>query len=214
MTKTLSLSKPACPTYACVVGPEKSIKARQHREKRLFHGIVPASFLPRAGQHIQTNLIPTHSQDNPEKLLMLLTQFLWEVPRLRFISPWSASLDGGIFRFGHTKFCPAVGYPSISDKIRSARHVSLRTSQVQTQLECEVASACADCPGFLVLGASPAPASTLVSEPQIVPLGWHFCFTGPWSLDIAWICCPQLPHHPCKNGPHSTSFYSTGGGTR
>ena len=30
-------------------------------------------------------------------------------------------------------------------------------------------SACADCPGFLVLGAAPAPASTFVSEPQIVP---------------------------------------------
>ena len=26
---------------------------------------------------------------------------------------------------------------------------------------------CADCPGFLVLGAAPAPASTFVSEPQI-----------------------------------------------
>ena len=34
---------------------------------------------------------------------------------------------------------------------------------------------------------------------------------GP--LDIAWICCPQLPHHPCKNGTHSTCFYSTGGHT-
>ena len=33
-----------------------------------------------------------------------------------------------------------------------------------------VDSACADCPGFLVLGAAPAPASTFVSEPQIVPL--------------------------------------------
>ena len=32
---------------------------------------------------------------------------------------------------------------------------------------------------------------------------------GPW--DIAWICCPQLHHHPCKNGTHSTCFYSTGG---
>ena len=31
-------------------------------------------------------------------------------------------------------------------------------------------SACADCPGFLVLGAAPAPASTFVPEPQIVPL--------------------------------------------
>ena len=34
-----------------------------------------------------------------------------------------------------------------------------------------VDSACADCPGFWVLGAAPAPASTFVSEPQIVPLG-------------------------------------------
>ena len=40
----------------------------------------------------------------------------------------------------------------------------------------------------------------------------------PWAsvllygpLDIDWICCPQLPHHPCKNGTHSTCFYSTGG---
>ena len=36
-------------------------------------------------------------------------------------------------------------------------------------------------------------------------------FYGP--LDIAWICCPQLLHHPCKNGTHSTCFYSTGGHT-
>ena len=35
---------------------------------------------------------------------------------------------------------------------------------------------------------------------------------GP--VDIAWICCSQLPHHPCKNGMHSTCFYSTGGGKR
>ena len=33
-----------------------------------------------------------------------------------------------------------------------------------------VDSTCADCPGFLVLGAAPAPASTFVSEPQIVRL--------------------------------------------
>ena len=32
----------------------------------------------------------------------------------------------------------------------------------------------------------------------------------PWAsillygpVDIAWICCPQLPHHPCKNGTSS-----------
>ena len=42
----------------------------------------------------------------------------------------------------------------------------------------------------------------------------------PWAiillyvpLNIAWICCPQLHHHPCKNGTHSTCFYSTGGHT-
>ena len=34
-----------------------------------------------------------------------------------------------------------------------------------------VDSARADCPGLLVLGAAPAPASTFLSEPQIVPLG-------------------------------------------
>ena len=39
--------------------------------------------------------------------------------------------------------------------------------------------------------------------------GLAFCFMGPWTF--AWICCPQLPDHPCKNGTHSTCFYSTGG---
>ena len=34
-----------------------------------------------------------------------------------------------------------------------------------------VDSACADCPGFRVLSAAPAPASTFISEPQTVPLG-------------------------------------------
>ena len=42
--------------------------------------------------------------------------------------------------------------------------------------------------------------------------GLAFCFMGPWAF--AWICCPQLPHRPCKNGTHSTCFYSTQGGTR
>ena len=55
------------------------------------------------------------------------------------------------------------------------------------------------CPGFhLGLGASDC-------SPSLA-----FCFMGPWTF--AWICCPQLPyHHPCKNGTHSTCFYSTGG---
>ena len=42
----------------------------------------------------------------------------------------------------------------------------------------------------------------------------------PWAsillygpLDITWICCPQLPHHPSKSGTRSTCFYSTGGHT-
>ena len=34
---------------------------------------------------------------------------------------------------------------------------------------------------------------------------------GPWTF--AWICCPQLPYHPCQNGTHSTCFCSTGGHT-
>ena len=37
--------------------------------------------------------------------------------------------------------------------------------------KCPLGPACADCPGFLVLGSAPAPASTLVSDPHIVPLG-------------------------------------------
>ena len=29
----------------------------------------------------------------------------------------------------------------------------------------------------------------------------------------SWICCPQLPYHPSKNGTHSTCFCSTTGHT-
>ena len=39
--------------------------------------------------------------------------------------------------------------------------------------------------------------------------GQAFCFMAPWAA--AWICCLQLPYHTCKNGTHSTYFYSTGG---
>ena len=60
---------------------------------------------------------------------------------------------------------------------------------------------CCNHPGFhLRLGASDC-------SPALA-----FCFMGPWTF--AWICCPQLPYHPCKNGTHSTSFYSTGGDSR
>ena len=36
--------------------------------------------------------------------------------------------------------------------------------------------------GFLLLAAAPAPASTFVSEPQIVPPALTFCFMGPWTV--------------------------------
>ena len=39
--------------------------------------------------------------------------------------------------------------------------------------------------------------------------GLASCFMGPWTF--AWICCPQLSYHPCKNGTHRTCFYSTWG---
>ena len=50
-----------------------------------------------------------------------------------------------------------------------------------------VDSACADCPGFGVLGVAPAPASTFVSEPQDSSAGLAFCFMGPSTF--GWICC-------------------------
>ena len=53
---------------------------------------------------------------------------------------------------------------------------------------------CCSCPGFhLHLGASDRSP------------GLAFCFMGPQTF--AWICCPQLPCHRCKNGTHSTCFY-------
>ena len=53
-----------------------------------------------------------------------------------------------------------------------------------------VAPACADCPGFLALGSAPAPASTLVSEPRIVPLGYAF------ALRALGHCLDLLPAAP------------------
>ena len=54
---------------------------------------------------------------------------------------------------------------------QNARALMVRASSPIRQRPPGVDPACADCPGFLVLGAAPAPASTFVSEPQIVPLG-------------------------------------------
>ena len=74
-----------------------------------------------------------------------------------------------------------------------------------------VAPACADCPGFLVLGSAPAPTATLVSEPQIVPLA--SAFFAVRALGDCLDLLPAAPPPPCKNGTHSTWFYSTGGHT-
>ena len=39
---------------------------------------------------------------------------------------------------------------------------------------------------------------------KFVPLNQHSRIMAPWTF--AWICCPQLPYHPCENGRHDTSF--------
>ena len=54
--------------------------------------------------------------------------------------------------------------------------------------------------------SSPGSQSHLVPADSAPELA--FCFMGPWTF--AWICCPQLPYHPCKNGTHGTAQ----GGTR
>ena len=75
-----------------------------------------------------------------------------------------------------------------------------------------VDSAYADCPGFLVLAAALLLLSRLPPSSRslrLFPWASIFCFMGSWTF--AWICCPQLLYHPCKNGMHSTCFYKTGG---
>ena len=71
-------------------------------------------------------------------------------------------------------------------------------------------SACADCLVFGP-GCCSSPGFHLRLGASDCSLGLAFCFMGPWTF--SWICCPQLPYHPCKNRTHSTYFYSTGGHT-
>ena len=59
-----------------------------------------------------------------------------------------------------------------------------------------VAPACADCPGFLVLGSAPAPASTWSRILRLYP--WASSLLYGALGQIAWICCPQLPRHVQK----------------
>ena len=73
-----------------------------------------------------------------------------------------------------------------------------------------VDQSCADCPGFLAPGCWRRPTSRASSRSLRV------C---PWPRNClmalranSWICCPQLPYHPSKNGTHSTCFCHTGVG--
>ena len=61
-----------------------------------------------------------------------------------------------------------------------------------------VVSTCADCPGF------PASARSLR-----LCFWTSICRTFPRAF--AWICCPQLPHHPCKTGRTAQVFAVQGG---
>ena len=87
-------------------------------------------------------------------------------------------------------------------------HFDIPLSQRKTPC---VDQSCADCPGFLVLGAGDAP------PPELHP-GASKCAPGlalalmPFEQNF-WICCPQLAYHRCKNGTHSTCFCSTRGHT-
>ena len=74
-----------------------------------------------------------------------------------------------------------------------------------------VDQSCADCPGFPVLGAGDAPPPELHPGASKCAPGLAFAFTALRAN--SWICCPQLPDHPSKNGTHSTCFCSTRGHT-
>ena len=72
-----------------------------------------------------------------------------------------------------------------------------------------VDSACADCPWYSRPGWCWCPGSQL--HPGGSDSAPALAFAS-WRLQAnAWICCPQLPDHLCKNGTHSTSFSNTRG---
>ena len=75
-----------------------------------------------------------------------------------------------------------------------------------------VDSACADCPDFLVLGAAPGPGFHLRLGALGYSPGLAFCFMGLWRF--AWMWCPQLPYHRCKNGSTAHVFTAQGGTCR
>ena len=68
-------------------------------------------------------------------------------------------------------------------------------------------SACADCPGFLIPGAAGAQPPEL--HPGASDCAYELAFAFMVLRTNSWICCCQLPYHPCKNRTHSTSFCGT-----
>ena len=75
-----------------------------------------------------------------------------------------------------------------------------------------VAPACAECPGFRVLGAPLAPGFRLCVGASDCAPGLAFCFMGPWTF--AWICCLQLPHHRCAKPGRTAHLFTAQGGKR
>ena len=73
-----------------------------------------------------------------------------------------------------------------------------------------VDSACADCPGLLVLGA--VPGFHLRLGASDCSSGLAFCLVGPWRF--AWISRPHLPHHRTKTKKRTAHVFAAQGGTR
>ena len=93
----------------------------------------------------------------------------------------------------------------------SGSHVYLNSVQQIQGKTPWVDQSCADCPGFPVLGAGDAPRPKLHPGASECAPGLTFAFMALRAN--SWICCPQLPYHPFKNGTHTTCFCSTGGHT-
>ena len=72
-------------------------------------------------------------------------------------------------------------------------------------------SACADCPGFFVLGAAPAQAPPPSSQSlRLFPWASILLHGGPWT-SFACICCPQLPLPPVQKRDAQHMFLKHGG---
>ena len=132
-----------------------------------------------------------------------------------FLPPDSQQHDIVIFR------CPLLRYPSASppEESRGCNIRSLEDSVSRIPKSC-LKGFRERPPGLLQHVLTVLVCwSWVLLQPRLPPSSRSLRLF-PWAstllygpLDIAWICCPQLLHHPCKNGTHSTCFYSTGGRT-